>query len=388
MLVTKKKQIIIFAIVSGCFLMSMNAVTIIIPLRMADTGLNYSEIGGIMSAFSFGILGIKVLTGRHADIIGQKKYLIISLLLAAIILTFMFFATTTLQYLVLLCCLGLCRGIFTSINSSYTVDLANESTVGNDFGKILGTSSFFSSCGGILAGLLYKFRDGGVVFLIMAVCLFIATLLTLLFLPTITNSSQKIIDNLLFKNINKTIYLCCIIMFLQTFVTSPMWNVVVPMHFYITFGLSAAFVGLVMSLDELVGSPTYFIAGRISDKINIQLMGGISYFFVCIICLLMTKIKQPQLFLVFFLLSSIFITSTYIVMPKIESIYVRKNAKGFEFALISISAGIGDTLGNIFFGKLLDNLSINYAFVCVAIAYLIIAILLLIFIKNDTSTKR
>lgn len=73
MLDSKKKQIFIFAIVSGCFLMSMNAVTIIIPLRMTDMGLNYSEIGGIMSAFSLGILGIKIITGRHADIVGQKK---------------------------------------------------------------------------------------------------------------------------------------------------------------------------------------------------------------------------------------------------------------------------------------------------------------------------
>lgn len=383
MLDSKKKQIFIFAIVSGCFLMSMNAVTIIIPLRMTDMGLNYSEIGGIMSAFSLGILGIKIITGRHADIVGQKKYLLASLLLGAIILIFMFFASTMLQYLVLLCCLGVCRGIFTSINSSYTVDLADESTVGNDFGNILGISSLFTSCGGMLAGVLYRFQDGGIAFLIMAAFLLVAAVLALLFLPTIANTDQKVVDKSLFKNINKMIYVCCIVMFLQTFVTSPMWNVVVPMHFYITFGLSATFVGVAMSLDELVGSPTYFIAGRIVDNINIRFMGSISYFCVFIVCLLMTKINQPQWYLCIFLLCSIFITSTYVVMPKIESIYIRKNAKGFEFALISICAGIGDALGNTFFGRLLDKFSINYAFICVGMVYLFIAIILLACIRKN-----
>lgn len=188
----------------------------------------------------------------------------------------------------------MCRGIFTSINSSYTVDLADESTVGNDFGNILGISSLFTSCGGMLAGVLYRFQDGGIAFLIMAAFLLVAAVLALLFLPTIANTDQKVVDKSLFKNINKMIYVCCIVMFLQTFVTSPMWNVVVPMHFYITFGLSATFVGVAMSLDELVGSPTYFIAGRIVDNINIQFMGSISYFCVFIVCLLMTNSNFPH----------------------------------------------------------------------------------------------
>ena len=156
----------------------------------------------------------------------------------------------------------------------------------------------------------------------MAAFLLVAAVLALLFLPTIANTDQKVVDKSLFKNINKMIYVCCIVIFLQTFVTSSMWNVVVPMHFYITFGLSATFVGVAMSLDELVGSPTYFIAGRIVDNINIQFMGSISYFCVFIVCLLMTKINQPKWYLCIFLLCSIFITSTYVVMPKIESIYI------------------------------------------------------------------
>lgn len=382
MILTKKKQLWVFAIVSGCFLMSMNAVTIIIPLRMADLGLNFLKIGGVMSSFSLGVLLIKIVTGRHADIIGQKKYLLLSLLAGAIILILMFFMNTMLQYLILLCCLGICRGIFTSINASYTVDLSDENTVGKGFGNILGLSSLFTSLGGMIAGGLYKFRNGGIAFLIMGIVLLAAMVITWLLLPTIQHKNQKIVDENLLKKTNKMIYVCCLVMFFQTFVTSPMWNVIVPMHFYITFGLSAAFVGFAMSLDELVGSPIFFIAGRMADKINMRLMGSFSYFAVFLVCVLMTRIVHPSLYLFVFLLCSIFITSTYIVMPKIESSYVRMNAKGYEFALISICAGIGDALGNIFFGRLIDKLSIDFAFAYVGIVYLIISVVLFISLKN------
>ncbi len=78
----KDKSVLIFwsfALISSIFFMSNNAISIIIPLKMADEGLSYASIGGVMSSFAIGVLVMKIFIGRHSDIVGQKIYIILSL---------------------------------------------------------------------------------------------------------------------------------------------------------------------------------------------------------------------------------------------------------------------------------------------------------------------
>lgn len=378
----KKFELWIFAIVSGCFLMSSNAITIIIPLKMADQGLSFASIGSVMASFSLGMFFIKVITGRHSDLVGQKIYLIISLASSSIIIFFMAFATSLIYYLILLCCLGLCRGIFTSINSSYTIELTKFEDRGKGFGNVLGISSIITSLGGMVAGFLYQFNQGKYAFIIISVILISASIVTIFFLPSIQNQPQKFINKNLFSGINKMIYLFCIVMFLQTFVTSPMWNTLVPMHFYKNFGYTAVALGFVMSLDELIGSPTYFVAGHIADKINIRKMLCLSYFLASCSGVLMILVSNSISFLIMFLLCSIFVTFTYIATPKAQSIFIRNEFKGFELSLISLSASIGDALGNISLGKIVDRFNINTGIMTFSIIYVIIVFLLFINLRK------
>lgn len=381
----KKFKLLIFAILSGCFLMSSNAITIIIPLKMADQGLSFASIGGVMSSFSLGMFFIKIIIGRHSDLVGQKIYLIISLVLSSIIIFFMAFVTSIIYYLILLCCLGICRGIFTSINSSYTLELTKFDDIGKGFGNVLGVSSIITSFGGMVAGFLYQFHQGKYAFIIISVILISAALVTILFLPSVQNQTQKFINKNLFSGMNKMIYLFCVVMFLQTFVTSPMWNTIVPMHFYKNFGYTALALGFVMSLDELIGSPTYFIAGHIADKINIKKMVCLSYFFASCSGILMILVSNSISFLMMFLLCSIFVTCTYIAVPKAESLFIRNEFKGFELSLISLSASIGDAIGNISLGKIVDIFNIDVGIMTFSIIYIIIVCLVFITLRKTAN---
>lgn len=385
---SRKIQLWVFALVSGCFLMSTNAITIIIPLRMADQGLSFSSIGGGLASFSLGMVFIKVITGRHADLVGQKRYLMIALVSGAVIVFLMAFVTPITYYYILLCCFGICRGIFTSINSSYTVELTEYEDRGKGFGNILGISSIITSLGGMAAGVLYQFSKGKYAFIIIAITLIIAAIATLLFLPSVQNRNTKFVDRNLISGMNPKILLFCVVMFLQTFVTSPMWNVIVPMHFYITFSYTAVALGFVMSLDEFIGSPTYIIAGHIADKINVRIMACVSYVLSSCAGILLIIVNNSIPFLIIFLICSIFVTSTYIAVPKAESFYMRNEVKGFEFALISLSASIGDVLGNIFLSKIVDEFSIKAGPICFSIIYIVIAFILFTGIKTIHNDKK
>lgn len=380
---SKKFQVLVFAIISGCFMMSSNAVSVIIPLRMIDQGLSYDSIGAVMASFSVGMLVVKMVVGRHSDLVGQKFYLIISVLFTAVVISAMVIVNNLLQYVICLCCLGVCRGMFTSVNTSYTIELTDYSNRGKGFGNIYSISSIITSLGGVMAGFLYKFGQGKYAFAIIALLLFIMVILVVVYLPNPGKQSSKLIDKFMFKGMSNIIYLFCIIMFLQTFVTTPMWDLIVPMHFYVTFGLSAALLGIVMSLDEFIASPTYLIAGFIADKINAEKLSIVSYILASIVSVVMIITKNPMIFLISFLASGFFLTFSYISIPKAESKYLRNEYKGFELGLISLSAAAGQALGNLFIGKLINKYSINAGIICFLMVYLFIAVLLIIIVRTN-----
>jgi MFS family permease len=367
--------------------MGCNAVSIIIPLRMADQSLSYSSIGGVMASFSVGMFAIKLFIGRHSDLVGQKVYAVLALSTAALFVLLIAFAKSTTHYIVLLGLVGVCRGAFTSINTSYTLELSKQGEQGAGFGKILGITSLLSALGGVMAGALYKFQQGKFAFIAVSVLLALSATFTVIFMRNpAKKNSEKLVSKGLFANMDKTVYLFCVVMFLQTFITSPMWSTIVPMHFYKSFTYTALALGIAMSMDEFISSPVNMIGGYIADRVNVKKMICIGYVLAAIVGALMLLAGHALIFLAIFLVCSVFVTSTYISVPKAESYFVRDTAKGFEFTLISICASVGDALGNVVLGRVMDAFSIKAGILMFSVTYVIIAVIVGVKLKIKTES--
>ena len=368
----KNKTLNIFSVIYGVFMMGANAVSIIIPMRLADQGLSYSMIGAAMSTVAVGMVVVKPIIGRHSDLIGQKSYLLFSLALGTVTLLLMSLNSTLISYVVLNCCFGISRGIFTSVTSSYTVSLSENEKLGSSFGNVVGISTLFTFAGGVLAGILYPVRYGTAALLIIAAIYLCSFFAAFKLLPNIKNKDQKLISVNLFRGMDKHIYIFCIIVFIQQFTTGPLWSTFVPLHFYLEFGFSSTFVGLLMSLDEFIGSPQSFFAGNLSDKISNRTFLSMSFALAGIVSIFMIFATSPISFLIVFLVCGIFVTCTQIALPKTASTYMRNDSMGFEFAIISMCGGLGDGIGNNVLGEVIREASIDYAVLIFCLTYLLI----------------
>lgn len=339
--------------------MTSNMVTLIIPLRMTDQGLNYGAIGSVIAFFSIGLIIIKIFNGYLSDIVGIKKSILLSILLSLIALIGLYFSSSLQGYQLFLIMIGI-------------------ASRGKSYGNIMGVSSFLTAFGGVIAAVLYKFNDGRTMFLVVALAQIIAFVL-MLFMPDTLKQKKtlSLLEN--FKEltgIHQKFLILLGIVVLQTLVTSPMWNLVFPLHFYRNFSASVIVLGVFMSLDEFIGGPAYSFGGYVCDKIGATRLCSISFVGAAISCVILAFIPNAYLFGVLFLICSIFVTGSYVALPVAESYYVREEKRGFEFALISFLASIGDMIGNYSAGLVTEHFGIIgwvtiFSVVYIGMAYII-----------------
>ena len=389
---SKKRLLYLYSLVSGLFFLTNNAIAIIIPLTMLGNGVSFSGIGSVLAIFSMCSVFIKIIIGRHSDLVGKKTYLLISLFLASIAMLILMFSSDLIGFIISIGILGISRGIFTTIRASYIMDFSDHENRGESFGILSSVLTVFQAIGGAMAGAFYHFNQGFYVFLILFVSLAIAFIISMICFHNNyyeKQSKEKLFSWKLLRNTSKYIWIFCIIEFLQGFITGSMWNLIVPVYFVTVFNFAPIAFGVAMSLDELISSPVSLIAGKISDKVEIKKMLIWCFLLAGIISLFILISKNAIVFLIVFLICSVFVTTTFICLEKAESIYVRDEAKGFEFAMISVANGIGDGLGKIFFGVMTDIFSISFGVFSFFIIYTIITLLLVFYFKtqNNTSTS-
>lgn len=82
-----------------------------------------------------------------------------------------------------------------------------------------------------------------------------------------------------------------------------------------------------MSMDELIGAPTYMLAGRVVDKVNVVKFNILFLLITALGGLFLIKSPTPTIFMVVFLICSVSISCTLWVFPKKESALSERNKR-------------------------------------------------------------
>ena len=151
------------------------------------------------------------------------------------------------------------------------------------------------------------------------------------------------------------------------------------MLFRSTFTLST----ILMSMDELVSAPTYMLAGRIVDKVNVVKFNIIFLLLTALGGLLLIKSQSAVVFMIVFLLCSVSISCTFVGIPKERVGYIRKEQKGLELALISLCGSLGDSLGSNILGKVAEKYTINQCIYIFFFFFLLMAVLSYFSLKSE-----
>lgn len=370
------REFIGFTLISGLISFGYNVVMTVIPLRMTDHGLSYGKIGGAMSAVAIGLMVIKLLIGHLSDILGTKKFILSSLAGLAVVSVLLARADEIVAFTVLMAALGIFRGIFLAVSGSYVMDMASSGGYGKIYGAVQSVSSLLASIGGIISGLLYQFREGEYALYICSFLLMAASIWAAAGLKSDRNVRRERLPILqIFKSINKRILIFCVLIFIQSFVAGPMWSFIIPMYCYNVLLFSPAKLGILMSMDELVSAPTYMLAGRIVDKVNVVKFNIIFLLLTALGGLLLIKSQSAVVFMIVFLLCSVSISCTFVGIPKERVGYIRKEQKGLELALISLCGSLGDSLGSNILGKVAEKYTINQCIYIFAASYVLMAVL-------------
>lgn len=372
-------EFVAFTIISGLISFSFNVVMIVIPLRMTDHGLSYSMIGGAMSAVAIGLLVIKLVIGHLSDILGTKKFILIALGGLGLVSLLLAKASGLLAFTVLMAALGIFRGVFLSVSGSYMFEMSNGGNYGKVYGAVQGVSSLLASIGGMISGVLYCFHEGKYALYISGVLLlsaFVCAMVALKGNECVQKERLPFIKIL--KSINKRLLIFCVIVFIQSFAAGPMWNFVIPIYCYNVLLLSPAILGILMSMDELISSPTYILAGRLADKVNIAKFNVVFLLLTALGGVLLVSSSSPVIFMCIFLMCSVFITCTFVGMPKQRYGYIRKEQRGLELALISLCGSLGDSLGSNVLGLVAEKYTINQCMYIFAVCYVIMALLVVV----------
>lgn len=370
------REFIGFTLISGLISFGYNVVMTVIPLRMTDHGLSYGKIGSAMSAVAIGLMVIKLLIGHLSDILGTKKFILSSLAGLAVVSVLLARADEIVAFTVLMAALGIFRGIFLAVSGSYVMDMASSGGYGKIYGAVQSVSSLLASIGGIISGLLYQFREGEYALYICSFLLMAASVWAAAGLKSDRNVRRERLPILqIFKSINKRILIFCVLIFIQSFVAGPMWSFIIPMYCYNVLLFSPAKLGILMSMDELVSAPTYMLAGRIVDKVNVVKFNIIFLLLTALGGLLLIKSQSAVVFMIVFLLCSVSISCTFVGIPKERVGYIRKEQKGLELALISLCGSLGDSLGSNILGKVAEKYTINQCIYIFAASYVLMAVL-------------
>lgn len=370
------REFIGFTLISGLISFGYNVVMTVIPLRMSDHGLSYGKIGSAMSAVAIGLMVIKLVIGHLSDILGTKKFILSSLAGLAVVSALLARADELAAFTILMASLGIFRGIFLAVSGSYVMEMADGGGYGKIYGAVQSVSSLLASVGGMISGLLYQFQEGEYAlyicsFLLMASSVWAAAGLK----SSETVSRERLPVWQIFRSMNKRILVFCLLVFIQSFVAGPMWSFIIPMYCYNVLLFSPAKVGILMSMDELVSAPTYMLAGRVVDKVNVVRFNVIFLLITAAGGLFLVKAPSPFIFMLVFLICSVSISCTFVGLPKERIGYIRKEQKGLELALLSVCGSLGDSLGSNVLGRVAEKYTIDQCMYILTASYIIMAVL-------------
>ncbi len=369
-------EFLVFTLVSALISFGYNVVMTVIPLRMADRGLGYGEIGGVMSAVAVGLMVIKLAVGHLSDLFGTKRFILTSLLGLSAVCALLAQADSLAAFAVLMAALGIFRGIFLSVNGSSMLELSGNGRYGKVLGVVQGVSSLLASVGGMMAGLLYSLREGEYALLLCSLMLLASALWAALGLKRVGKMERERMKLWkVFGSMNRRLVLFCLIVFIQSFAAGPMWNFIIPMYCYQVLLFSPALLGILMSLDELVSAPAYMLAGAVVDRVNVFRFNVVFLLLTAAGGILLTRTGSTAAFMLVFLFCSVCTACTFVGIPKERIDYIRRERKGLELALLSVCGSLGDSLGSNVMGQAAERFSIDQCMLIFASAYVLMAAL-------------
>lgn len=370
-----------YCIVTSLMTFVKLSTTIALPLYFNDVGYDITLISLYIAVIGFSRSGFALIGGMLSDLIGIRKILLLSIAVGAFSQIGLITANPMPLLFIFIVLDGASYGAFMAIRGPIIASLAELKDRGTVFGLFGAVSNILGVCGGLCVGIIMEAFSSSSMFVI----LFFIHVITFCFAFSISidklvvhrNTDKRRMGEAI-KGIPLILWMMLFLNIIQTTVTSPLWDVVIPLYFTAVIQNAAFYIGLVYSIDSLFSIVSSFMLGRISDKVDSYKLAIVSCLGMGILSLLVCFSTQNIiLFIVFYLLLNIVFSGLSPVLEKIESSTVRESFKGFDYSLLRVSLTIGPAIGNLLAGFVISKwMDYGIFFYIVAAGYGIVAFIL------------
>lgn len=386
----------IYNIILLFFFLADSVFEISLPIYLLSLGHSFGEIGVMVATFSVGIVIFRFLVSMHSDKVGRKVYVVLSLVGSAGICFILPFGNSIMYFMVILLARGACRGAFLAVRAPIVRDISTEHERGKMLGLVSAFSTVGSALGGGVAGWLYYERHVWILFFIIGALYLLAAFIALFFLSenkvrpdnvSIVGRKRKIRIVSRIKEIPNAIKLLCGVNFVQNVVTPPLWSMILPIYFTSVIGMSMKLMGFIFTLDNILGVPSSILGGIWADKQNSKRKCIWLSFICAAVAFLLPIQKEVVGFTILILLFMTIFSINSPMLEKIESMSARDKEAGFDLGLISASVSLGNSLGSIIFGIIIDVFGFVWAYILIGVGYIMMCLLLskIEFVKQTNS---
>jgi len=364
----------VFQFVAFSYFFSQGILAVVVPLYTRGLGFSLSEIGGVMGSFWVGTALVKVFAGRHSDLVGRRPYLAGTLALAAVLKLLYLVVRQPVPFLVLMAAEGLARGLYSATRSPLITELTPAERRGSAFGLIGAVSVAGSSLGNLSAGRMLADAHLSWLFVSMAALLGVTAVAVYFWLPDVTASGIPLkLRELL--SIPRPIYRLAIVDFLQNFATAPWFALVIPFYITESLGRPAMALGTLFFVGSLLGAGWGTAGGLLSDRWNPAFLFTLVSALAVAACFAQLCFSTFLPFVVLYLVLSSFLSMSYPALEVVDAAFVRQQARGFDFGVISLAVSLGAFLGNLVVGYALEHFgpAAGYVLVGTALALVVCA---------------
>ncbi len=357
---------------------------VILPLYMRDSGISFVGLGLAFSAFGVVMGATGIFFGAHSDVIGRKPYLVLSLALRVAVTFFYTQATSTVDFIILNALNGISNSLSGVIVPALMTDLTKDSERGRRFGGMGGFGWMGIGLGYFIGGALSQIFGYFWSFVLLTVLVLISCFLVLLFIPSYRLPSRERFSLGLIKQLSSNLKIWLIIMFFSSLVMVPVEVLVIPLYSVSPgpLGIDKIVFGSFMAISYILTSTTQFIGGSMADKYGRRKLAS-----------LFRLISAP-----FIMVQPLFPYFTYFAsMYFLEGIgeglcqpcnnamiasSVRTEHRGFDYSIVNLAGNIGGTVGFLALGSTLEIIGFTLPFVIRALAYVLMAILIYLKLKD------
>jgi len=343
----------------------------LLPIYADQMGATALEIGLINAGFSLALLAALPFMGRLSDRFGRKVFLITGLAILTVASLGFIWAQTPLQLILVRIFQGIGASMHLPIAQAYLGDITPKGEEGKWMGHFSAILFSGMSIGPLFGGVLTDLFSVNTTFLVMAALCLVGLIATIVFLPEVAlkTSSEKqgtAFTGLRKSNILKGAFafqmangfsMACIMTFLPLFASQNL-------------GLSVSLIGVLIASRTplaLLQSFTGILADKYSRRGLVAIGSAAAIIFIALMPL-------AGGFWPLLLMYAIMSIGTSFAMPAATAYIVEEGrifGMGASMALFMMAMQIGNGVGPIMLGGIVDWLGIESAFYSAAVILLL-----------------